>query len=157
MAKCTTRDCPALKTEIHWTLPSATLDDLLERFGRMLAETLVGALRDLGSQLPGERTGHRCSPDPDVPTTRMRENTLDSHVSRERNAVQNLAEHGLVSVRTVASMLGISQRQVWKLVAAERFPGPLRLGRSVRWRATEIRSWVDAGCPARERWEALRG
>ena len=32
----------------------------------------------------------------------------------------------------------------------------VRLGRSVRWRRDELLAWLEAGCPARDRWEALR-
>ncbi len=56
----------------------------------------------------------------------------------------------------VAKLLGISQRHLHTLNASGRLPRPIRLGRSVRWRADELRDWLDAGCPARDRWEAMR-
>jgi len=31
---------------------------------------------------------------------------------------------------------------------------PVRLGRAVRWRAEELRAWVEKGCPPRARWNA---
>jgi len=57
----------------------------------------------------------------------------------------------------VADALGISTRQIWKMLAAGRLPEPIRLGRCVRWRLDEIRAWVAAGCPVRAEWEAQRG
>jgi len=57
--------------------------------------------------------------------------------------------------REAAKALGISLRHLHTLNASGRLPRPIRLGRSVRWRADELRDWVDAGCPPRDKWEAL--
>lgn len=46
-------------------------------------------------------------------------------------------------VKTVATALQISTRQVWKLVSAHRLPSPMRMGRSVRWRAADIDRFVE--------------
>lgn len=62
----------------------------------------------------------------------------------------------LLTVRELAARLGISTRQAWKLLAAGRLPAPLRLGRSVRWRAATVDRWIAAGCPSREVFEATR-
>ena len=56
----------------------------------------------------------------------------------------------------VAKLLSISKRHVHALNASGRLPRPIRLGRSVRWRADEIRAWLDAGCPPRDKWEEMR-
>ena len=53
----------------------------------------------------------------------------------------------LVPAETVAKMLSISVRSLWRLLSAGRLVPPVRLGRSVRWRVTEVRRWIDAGCP----------
>jgi excisionase family DNA binding protein len=56
----------------------------------------------------------------------------------------------------VAKLLGISKRHLAALNASGRLPRAVRLGRSVRWRADELRDWLAAGAPSRERWEAMR-
>ena len=33
---------------------------------------------------------------------------------------------------------------------------PSSVGRSVRWRRGELLAWLDAGCPSRDRWMAMR-
>jgi len=53
----------------------------------------------------------------------------------------------LVPVETVARMLDISVRSVWRLLSAGKLVTPRRLGRSVRWSRNEIREWIEAGCP----------
>ncbi len=65
----------------------------------------------------------------------------------------------LVPAATVAKMLSISVRSLWRLLCAGRLVPPVRLGRSVRWHVAEVRRWIDSGClppsdfspPARQR------
>lgn len=65
----------------------------------------------------------------------------------------------LVPAATVAKMLSISVRSLWRLLSAGRLVPPVRLGRSVRWHVAEVQRWIDAGClppsdspaPARQR------
>jgi predicted DNA-binding transcriptional regulator AlpA len=37
-----------------------------------------------------------------------------------------------------------------------RIPQPIRIGVRTYWRGDELRDWIDAGCPCRERWNLLR-
>ena len=60
----------------------------------------------------------------------------------------------LLTVKDVAARLRISPRQVWKLLASGRIPEPVRISKSVRFRATDIDEWVRLGCVSRERFEA---
>ncbi|MFO0839908.1 MAG: helix-turn-helix domain-containing protein [Phycisphaerae bacterium] len=52
----------------------------------------------------------------------------------------------LLTVQQVAKLLNISCRQVYKLVASGRLPVPVRLGRSVRWRESDLAAFLAAGC-----------
>jgi excisionase family DNA binding protein len=54
----------------------------------------------------------------------------------------------LLDVQAVATMLGCSPRHVYRLSDAGRMPAPVRLGTLVRWSASSIWEWIDAGCPA---------
>jgi predicted DNA-binding transcriptional regulator AlpA len=62
-----------------------------------------------------------------------------------------------VAAKEVGKLLGISIRQVWRLNSCGKLPRPIRLGGSVRWRRDEIVAFVEAGCPDRRTWEAVRG
>ena len=55
----------------------------------------------------------------------------------------------LLMVGDLAHRRRISIRQTWKLKAEGSLPKPIRLGRSVRWRASDIAEWVAAGCPVK--------
>ena len=54
----------------------------------------------------------------------------------------------LLDVRAVAALLDCSPRHVYRLADAGRMPAPVRVGALVRWRRTDIDSWLAAGCPA---------
>lgn len=56
----------------------------------------------------------------------------------------------------VARLLEISERHLWTLNLTGRVPRPIRLGRSIRWNAAELREWLQAGAPDRSDWEAIR-
>jgi prophage regulatory protein len=62
----------------------------------------------------------------------------------------------LITVRQLAEMLATSVRSVWRYRSAGKLPKPLRLGGSVRWSLKEIEAFVEAGCPDRASWEALK-
>jgi excisionase family DNA binding protein len=76
--------------------------------------------------------------------------------------MSNRTNHGTserlaLSVVDVAELLNVSTRHIWTLHASGRMPSPFRLGRAVRWNRAELVSWLEAGCPTRHRWEAMKG
>lgn len=62
----------------------------------------------------------------------------------------------LLSADSLATALEISKASVWGWLSSGRLPAPIKLGKSTRWRREEIEAWVAAGCPGRDRWEAMR-
>lgn len=61
-----------------------------------------------------------------------------------------------VSARQLAGMLDLSVRTIRTMDAAGKLPRGVRIGRSVRWPVDELRDWLDAGCPDRASWQAIR-
>ena len=55
----------------------------------------------------------------------------------------------LMTAKDLAVALSIAQRTVWRLNATGKLPAPIRLGRCVRWRTSDIEAWLQAGCPSR--------
>jgi len=66
-------------------------------------------------------------------------------------------ENTLMTVRDVANALKVSARQVWKLCSSGRLPAPIRLARTVRWRANDIAEFIRLGCPSPEKLDAEIG
>ncbi|MBD3672369.1 MAG: helix-turn-helix domain-containing protein [Planctomycetaceae bacterium] len=66
---------------------------------------------------------------------------------------QTESEQLLLPASEAARLLGISKRHLHTLNVSGRLPRPIRLGRSVRWNAEELRAWIAVGCPERKSWE----
>jgi predicted DNA-binding transcriptional regulator AlpA len=63
--------------------------------------------------------------------------------SETKTAVQQV-----ISVDDVAEHFDVSTRTIWSWVAHKEFPAPLRIGRRMRyWASEEINKWIEAGCP----------
>ncbi|HUT61701.1 MAG TPA: hypothetical protein VNA25_28010 [Phycisphaerae bacterium] len=62
----------------------------------------------------------------------------------------------LVDAREAARLCGVSRASWWGYNAAGRVPSPIHLCGRTLWRRDELAAWIEAGCPARERWKALR-
>ena len=54
----------------------------------------------------------------------------------------------MVNADTAAAMVGVSPRSWWRFVSTGRAPRPVRLGACVRWRLSDLRSWIGEGCQA---------
>lgn len=70
-------------------------------------------------------------------------------------------QHGRIEAQglpaaAAAKLLGVSLSHFYQLHRTGRLPLPVRLGRAVRWRRQELVEWLNAGCPSRSRWLALR-
>lgn len=52
----------------------------------------------------------------------------------------------LIDVNAVAALLDVSDRTVWKWSYAGKLPAPLRIGRSVKWRASDISRFIELAC-----------
>lgn len=70
---------------------------------------------------------------------------------------ESLVQPLLLDAKAAAKVCNISRAHFLSLHCAGRIPLPIRLGRRVLWRATELSSWIEAGCPARDRWQTLKG
>ncbi|MCA9047188.1 MAG: hypothetical protein KDA89_00570 [Planctomycetaceae bacterium] len=62
-----------------------------------------------------------------------------------------------VDTKEAARLCSISERHFLKLDEDDRLgPRSLRLGTCVQWNVAELTAWLNAGCPHREQWEAMR-
>lgn len=63
----------------------------------------------------------------------------------------------LLNATQCAALCNISRTTWYSLLSSGRVPLPVRLGRRPLWRRDELTAWVAAGCPARDRWQAMKG
>lgn len=62
----------------------------------------------------------------------------------------------LLRVPDAAKLAKLSERTFWKLIADERTPAVIRIGRAVRLRASDVDLWLRLGCPDRLTFELER-
>jgi prophage regulatory protein len=62
-----------------------------------------------------------------------------------------MSEPVLLTVKEVAEMLGLSERTVYRLADMGKMPRPVKIGAAVRWRRTELDTWIEDGCPTSPR------
>lgn len=63
----------------------------------------------------------------------------------------------LIDLPAVLALVGMSRSHWLSLVSSGRAPAPVRVGsRKTMWRPYELREWVAAGCPSREKLERAR-
>ena len=57
----------------------------------------------------------------------------------------------LIDLKELSRLLTRSSESLLRDVKAGRIPRPVRIGKSVRWRRTEIEDWIAAGCASKPR------
>jgi len=63
----------------------------------------------------------------------------------------------LISAKEASGLLGIGRSLFYEMHSSGRLgPLPIRLGRAVRWQRSELEAWINAGCPARVKWIAIK-
>ena len=64
------------------------------------------------------------------------------------------AESLTLTAEQCAALLQIGRTTWYRMVGSGKAPRQLRL--TGRWSRAEVQGWVDAGCPPRPQWEAMR-
>lgn len=60
----------------------------------------------------------------------------------------------MLTMDDLASALKVSKRTLARMLSAGKLIPPTRLGRQLRWLATDVAKWVEAGCPEPRSWPA---
>ena len=62
----------------------------------------------------------------------------------------------LLRADAAARLLSVSRSKFYQMNSAGLVPQPIYLSGCARWSIAELRDYVRAGCPGRERWLAMR-
>jgi len=54
----------------------------------------------------------------------------------------------LLTIGEVADLLKLSIRTIRRLADSGKMPRPVKVGALIRWKAIDLESWVEAGCPS---------
>lgn len=62
---------------------------------------------------------------------------------RQLNGTETLLSERLVPLRTVCIVMGLSRSTVYRMIAADAFPKPVKISRArVAWREREVQAWL---------------
>jgi predicted DNA-binding transcriptional regulator AlpA len=75
-------------------------------------------------------------------------------VARARREESHDSAYAVTAARA-ATLFGMGVSTWWRSTALGTTPAPIKIGRSTRWRLEELRAWMEAGCPRRERWTEM--
>ena len=68
-----------------------------------------------------------------------------------------VVEQLLVNATTAAKMLGVGRSLFYQMSEDGRLgPKYIQFGSKRLWSTDELRSWIAAGCPARENWQKVK-
>jgi predicted DNA-binding transcriptional regulator AlpA len=62
----------------------------------------------------------------------------------------------LMTVEDVARLITVSVRSVWRMRSSGAVPRPVKILGAVRWKGSDIRQWLDAGCPSEPMAESMQ-
>jgi predicted DNA-binding transcriptional regulator AlpA len=62
----------------------------------------------------------------------------------------------LIPADVAGPFCGVSAATWWRMHAAGKNPAPVKCSHRTLWRRSELAAWVEASCPDRRTWEALR-
>jgi predicted DNA-binding transcriptional regulator AlpA len=62
----------------------------------------------------------------------------------------------LIDTKEFAAILKLGRTRIFEMKASGQLPRCLKIGRSVRWRLSDVNEWIQAGCPSLERFEQIR-
>lgn len=88
--------------------------------------------------------------------SRCKECSATGARSGSKEAREVLVEPELLSADRVGQLMSLGTRTVWRLKAGGQLPAPVLLGKSKRWRRSELLAWAAADCPDRKTWERMR-
>jgi len=128
--------------------------------GPRTQQTKLGAWRRASSGT-GSSRWRRCErqarriPRRRQPVANARAQLSGKAVYRGRKGVERpmAAEPLLLTAPDLARLLQVAVSSVYRMLASGRLVRPVRLGGCVRWRAEEVRAWIEAGCPSASRWK----
>lgn len=55
----------------------------------------------------------------------------------------DLMNDKLVDMVFITEFTGLSDKWFYKLISEGKFPKPIKLGRSSRWKKSEVKSWLE--------------
>jgi predicted DNA-binding transcriptional regulator AlpA len=101
-------------------------------------------------------TSHAASPCLMMPSTTPADCPQPSPAASRLRKAAPRTPPGLFRAPDAAAYTGVSTATWWRWDSSGLCPVGLKIGGCRLWSRRELDAWIDANCPARETWEALK-
>ncbi|HHD8984272.1 TPA: helix-turn-helix transcriptional regulator [Escherichia coli] len=68
--------------------------------------------------------------------------TTNESAENNKTDVTSLLDDQLVDMVFITRFTGMTDKWFYRLISEERFPAPIKLGRSSRWRKSQVEAWL---------------
>jgi len=140
-----------MRVHLDISIDDNDIDGIIERFREVVEKTIAAQIGKLKAQRQHKQEVPR-TPQGTTPGGVVLPDSERIEAADLRTALLmgKLPEDSgiLLDVKTVAKLLNVSDRTVYRLSDLTAIPAPIKIGTLVRWRLTEILEWVDNGCPS---------
>jgi excisionase family DNA binding protein len=134
------------------------LDAIAERLKPSIKDALAQAMKGLMPPTPLVSNDHHRTQAPKLPDSTGVEVSIEDRINAQTVKGEILKQNGqkddrlLIDCRTAAHLLDVSTRTLYRLSSEGALPPAVKVGRLSRWRAEELKAWVDADCPLLKDW-----
>ncbi|MDT8700996.1 helix-turn-helix transcriptional regulator [Kluyvera ascorbata] len=68
--------------------------------------------------------------------------TANESVANTKTSSTSLLDDQLVDMAFITNFTGMTDKWFYRLISEARFPAPIKLGRSSRWRKSQVEAWL---------------
>lgn len=68
--------------------------------------------------------------------------TTNESVANKKTSSTSLLDDKLVDMAFITNFTGMTDKWFYRLISEARFPAPIKLGRSSRWRRSQVEAWL---------------
>lgn len=68
--------------------------------------------------------------------------TTNESVANTKTSSTSLLDDQLVDMAFITNFTGMTDKWFYRLISEARFPAPIKLGRSSRWRRSQVEAWL---------------
>lgn len=61
----------------------------------------------------------------------------------DKTSITSLLDDQLVDMAFITNFTGMTDKWFYRLISENAFPAPIKLGRSSRWRKSEVEAWLQ--------------
>ena len=69
--------------------------------------------------------------------------TTHKSAADNKTSITPLLDDQLVDMAFITNFTGMTDKWFYRLISEARFPAPIKLGRSSRWRKSQVEAWLQ--------------